>query len=119
VDIFEGSKRLGSTPAIVELPPGPHTLEFHHEGLKKTATYNIEAGASTTAKVSFEISVNINAKPYADVFIDGDPLLPLGPTPLNKVSVPVGATLVFRHPNFPDKRYRVLSTDSFIPINFP
>jgi hypothetical protein len=119
VDIFEGNKRLGSTPAIVELSPGPHILEFHHGDLKKTATYNVEAGVSTPAKVSFEISTNINVYPFAEVFIDGDPLIRLGDTPINKVSVPVGATLIFRHPNYPEKRHRVVSTDTTISDKFP
>lgn len=118
VEVYEGDKRLGPTPLVLELPPGTHTLEYRHEGLKKTATYNIEGGVRTTARVTFEITVQINAYPYAEVNVEGDSM-PLGETPLNRVSVPVGATLIFRHPKYPEKRYRVVSTDTAISINFP
>jgi hypothetical protein len=118
VDIYEGDKRLGATPAILQFPPGPHTLEYRHEGLKKSATYNIVGGVNTTVGVTFEIPVQINAYPYAEVNVEGNPM-PLGETPLNRVSVPVGATLIFKHPKYPEKKYRVLSTDTAISINFP
>lgn len=117
-DVYEGDKLLGATPVRLELPPGSHTLEFRHEGLKKTVTYNIVSGVNSTARVAFEITVQINAYPYAEVFIEGDPMS-LGETPLNRVSVPVGSTLIFRHPKYPEKKYRVGSTDTPISIHFP
>jgi hypothetical protein len=55
VDIYEKDARLGSTPKILELPAGAHTLEFRFEGLKKSVTYNVEKGVSKTARVTFEI----------------------------------------------------------------
>ena len=119
VDIYEKDVRLGTTPKILELSAGPHALEFRFEGLKKTATYTIEKGVSQTAKVTFEIKVNINAAPFADVIIDGDPQIPLGQTPLNQVTVPVGGTLIFKHPSYPEKKSRVASTDINIPMRFP
>jgi hypothetical protein len=119
VDIYEKDVRLGTSPKILELSAGPHTLEFRFEGLKKTATYPIEKGVSQTAKVTFEIKVNINAAPFADVIIDSDPQIPLGQTPLNQVTVPVGGTLIFRHPSYPEKKWRVASTDNNIPMRFP
>ncbi len=119
VEIYEKDARLGATPKILELSSGAHTLEFRYEGLKKTVTYNIEKGVSKTAKVTFEIKVNINASPFAEVIIDGDPQLSLGQTPLNQVTVPVGGTLIFKHPSYPEKKIRVASTDINIPIRFP
>jgi hypothetical protein len=120
VEIYENDKRIGATPANLELSAGPHTLEFHLEGLKKTVTYTIQAGAGATARVAFDITVRIQANPYADVSIDGNPT-PLGQTPLRNVSVPVGAVLVFRYSNLPEKTYRVKAADadSAISMNFP
>ena len=119
VEIYEKDVRLGSTPKILELPSGAHTFEFRYENLKKTAMYNIEKGVSKTARVTFEIQVAIQAAPFADVFIDGDPPLPLGQTPLNQIPVPVGGTLIFKREGFPDKKIRVASTDHNIAIRFP
>jgi hypothetical protein len=119
VDIYEKDVRLGSTPKILELSAGSHTLEYRYEGLRKSATYPIEKGVSSTARVTFEIRVNIQASPFADVYIDGDPPVYLMETPLNQVTVPVGGTLIFKHAGFEDKKYRVASTDTYIAIRFP
>jgi len=119
VDIYEKDARLGATPKILELPAGAHTLEFRYEGLRKSVTYNVEKGVSKTARVTFEIPVQINAAPFAEVFIDGEPPLSLGQTPLNQVPVPVGGTLIFKRDGFPDKKWRVASTDTNIAIRFP
>jgi hypothetical protein len=80
--------------------------------------YTIEKGVSSTARVTFEIKVNINAAPFADVYIDGDPPVYLMQTPLNQVTVPVGGTLTFKHSGFEDQKRRVASTDTNISIRF-
>ena len=54
VEIFMDGKRVGSTPATLELPPGPHTLEYHYNGLSKTLVHVIESKQTTRASVTFE-----------------------------------------------------------------
>ena len=122
VDIYENDRRLGSTPMTLDEPEGSHTFEYRHEGLKKSVTYNIQPGTTIIAAVSFEITVNINVSPYADVFLIGDSgQTNLGQTPLNRVTVPVGGTLAFRYLNLPEKRYRVTAKDNngSIHLSFP
>ena len=120
-DIYENDRRLGSTPMTMDLPPGAHTFEYRYEGLKKTVTLNVQTGSTTTAVAAFEISVTINVKPFANVFLVADSLIPLGETPLNKVTVPVGGTLAFQYSNLPEKSYRITAKDAngSIYMSFP
>jgi hypothetical protein len=53
VDIYMDSRRVGSTPATVELPPGPHTVEYRYNGLSKTIVHVIESNQTTRASVTF------------------------------------------------------------------
>ena len=71
------------------------------------------------ATVTFEIFVNINVTPFAEVFLAGTQEVDLGETPLNHISVPVGGTLVFIHPTLGRKTYRVNATDNVIYLKFP
>jgi len=54
VDIYMDGKRVGSTPATLELPPGSHTLEYRYNGLSKTMVHVIESKYTTRASVTFE-----------------------------------------------------------------
>jgi hypothetical protein len=119
MDIYSGDKYLGSTPTTLTLPPGTHDFEFRYGNLRKTGTYTTRSGYNTTATVMFDVTVQVNARPWAEVFVDGNPAKALGQTPLGSVSVPVGGTLVFRNPNFPEKKYRVAATDTTIQVVFP
>lgn len=118
VEIYRGEENLGSTPTTLQLAEGPQTLEYRYQGLRQTLTHMITPGQTTTATVSFLIKVQINSQPWAQVFMDGINLTPLGQTPLGDVSVPIGSMLVFQNPGFPDKRYRVTARDTAIQITF-
>lgn len=119
VEIYHGEENLGSTPATLQLAEGPQTLEYRYQGLRQTLTHVIARGQTTTATVSFLTKVQINAQPWAQVFLDGIDLTPLGQTPLGDVSVPIGSTLVLQNPAFPAKRYRVTARDTAIQVTFP
>jgi hypothetical protein len=103
----------------LELPAGTHTLEFRFGNLKKTGAYVVRSNEAATATVSFDVTVQINARPWAQVFIDGSQPRPLGQTPLSDVRVAVGNVLVFRHPSFPEKRVRVTGGEPSILVVFP
>lgn len=119
VDIYIGQQLVGSAPATLELPAGYQTLEYRHLGMKKVMTHVITAKETTTAMVTFDIPVQINAKPWAQVFIGGSQRQPLGQTPLSDVRVPIGSTLIFENPNFQGKSYRVKGTETEIRVTFP
>jgi hypothetical protein len=119
VEIYRGEENLGSTPATLQLPEGPQTLEYRYQGLRQTLTHFIARDQTTTATVSFLIKVQINAQPWAQVFMDGVNQTLLGQTPLGDVNVPIGSVLVFQNPAFPGKRYRVTARDTAIQVTFP
>lgn len=119
VDIYRGDEFLGSTPTTLQLPAGPQTLEYRYQGFRQTLTHTIPGRETTIATVSFPIRVQINARPWAQVFVDGTRLTPLGQTPLGDVAVPIGSILVFQNPGYPDKRYRVTARDAAIQMTFP
>jgi hypothetical protein len=118
-EIYEGDKHLGSTPLTIELSPGSHELEYRHDDLRKTVTQVIKSGETATANITFEVTVQINARPWAQVFVDGIQRRPLGQTPLSDVRVPIGSVLIFENPNFPGKTYRVTGKDPTIQMIFP
>lgn len=119
IDIYSGGTYLGSTPTTLTLPPGTHDFNFRYGNLQKSGTYAIRGGYNTTATITFDVTLDVNARPWAEVFVDGNPARPLGQTPLASVSVPIGGTLVFRNPSFPEKKYRVMATDTAIHVVFP
>jgi hypothetical protein len=118
-DIFQNGQFLGSTPTTLQLPAGQQTLEYRHGDLRSVVTHNIKRNEVTSASITFQITVQINAKPWAQVFLDGTPRRSLGQTPLSGVSVPIGGTLVFENSNFSPKTYRITEKDAAIQLNFP
>ena len=118
-EIYQGDKQLGSTPTTLILPAGSHTLEYRYQDLRTVVSHVVKANETTTALVTFEIIVQINARPWAQVYLDGAERKPLGQTPLSNVRVPIGKVLVFENPNFPAKRHRVTGSDKAIQMAFP
>ena len=118
-DIFQNGEYIGSTPATLQLPAGQQTLEYRHGDLRTVVTHDIKPNELTSESITFQITVQINARPWAQVFLDGTTKRPLGQTPLSGVSVPIGGTLVFENSNFSPKTYRITEKDAAIQLNFP
>jgi hypothetical protein len=118
-EIYQGEKFLGSTPTSIELPAGTYALEYRHGDLRQTVTHIVKPRETTTAMVTFDVTVQINARPWAQVYIDGAQRRPLGQTPLSEIKVPIGSALIFENPNFPAKTYRVTGKETAIQIAFP
>lgn len=118
VDVYLGDKYLGFTPLRLQLPSGVQTLEARYQDLRKMVSYVIKSNETTVATITFEVMVQINANPWAEVFIEASQPKPLGETPLS-VTTPVGSVLVFKNPNFPEKKYRVTGKEASIRIVFP
>lgn len=93
------------------LPVGTQELEFVNQtfGYRARRTVTIQAGKTTTLKLEAPSgAVNINAVPWAEVWLDGQRL---GETPLGNVQMPIGSReLLFRHPDLGDRRATVLVT---------
>ena len=118
-EIYIGGKQVGSTPTTLQLPAGNQTIEYRHGDLKAVVTHVIKAKETTTALVVFETTVQVTARPWATVSIEGSPRLPLGETPLSDVRLPVGSVLVFENPNFPSKSRKIAPDDKAIQMAFP
>jgi hypothetical protein len=119
VDVFLGGRSLGTTPITVKLPSGAQTLEYRFQSQSKSTTYLIRPNETSRATVSFDLTLQINAFPWAQVTIEGPEGRALGQTPLSNVPVPAGSVLVFQNPNFPEKRMRVSGKDTAIQVRFP
>ena len=118
-EIYMAGKLLGETPTTLQLNSGKQTLEYRHGNLKVTMTHDIKPNQTTTAFVNFEMDLQINARPWAQVFVEGTTRKALGQTPLGSVRVPLGSVLTFENPNFPSKTHKVTEKDSAIQIVFP
>jgi hypothetical protein len=119
IDIYQDGNYIGSAPVSLELPSGVQTLEYRHGSLSKKVTHQINGNETTRAMITFDVNVQINSKPWAEVFLDGVEMKGLGQTPLSGVRVPIGSVLVFENPGFPKKKYRVTGTETGIQAVFP
>ena len=119
VDIYLNDQLVGSAPTTLVLPVGNQTLEYRHQDMRKVVSHTIRTNETTTAMITFDVTVQINAKPWAQVFIDGTKRQPLGQTPLSDVRVPIGSNLVFENPNFQGKTYRITGKETQIRVSFP
>jgi len=112
VEILEKGQLLGTTDADrLMLASGAHELEFVNAALAYRVTRTVTVAAGKVTNVALEIPrgvVNLNATPWAEVFLDGQAV---GETPIGNLSVPIGAhEIVFRHPQFGEKRHAVSVT---------
>jgi hypothetical protein len=118
-EIYQGDRYLGSTPTTLQLPPGRQTLEYRHGELRTVVNHDIKSNQTTPVSITFQTTVQINSKPWAQVFLDGTPRRPLGQTPLSGISVPIGGVLIFENPSFTSKTYRITDKDTAIQVEFP
>src|SRR5438093_1247781 len=119
VDIYKDDAYLGAAPVSLELSAGTHTLEYRHGSLRKYVTHVINSNETRKTTITFDVSVQINSKPWAAVFIDGVEKKALGQTPLSGVRVPIGSILICENPRFQTKTYRVTGNETGIQIVFP
>ncbi len=119
VDVYLAGKQLGTTPVKVRLPAGLQTLEYRYQDLTKMGTHLIKSGQTITATIVFDVNLQINARPWAQVSIEGPEGRVLGQTPLSNMTVAAGSVLVFQNPRFPEKKLRVTGRDNAIQVVFP
>jgi hypothetical protein len=119
VDIYKDDVYMGSVPVSLELAEGTYTLEYRHGSLRRTVTHVVKGNETTRSTITFDVSLPINSRPWADVYIEGPQRKALGQTPLGRVSVPIGSVLIFENPKFQPKKYRVTGNESTIQVQFP
>jgi hypothetical protein len=105
LSVSADGKSIGSTEeSRLMLPPGRHQITFSNKELGYTSSQQveIEPGEVKTINLDPRGTVNLNATPWAEVWLDG---LKLGDTPLAGTSVPLGLReFVFKNPQFGEKK---------------
>jgi hypothetical protein len=117
VEIHENGRLLGTTETDrLMLSAGAHQLEFVNETLGFRAARTVQVQPGKVLPLTLELPhgvVNLNAAPWAEVFIDGRPV---GETPIGNLSVPIGPhEIAFRHPEFGEKKHAI-SVTAGIPV---
>ncbi len=105
LEISEEGRSLGTTEQDrILLPPGRHTLTLTNRalGYSTTQAVDVEAGEVASVNIQPRGSVNLNAQPWAEVWIDGKKA---GETPIANLELPLGTReIIFRHPQFGERR---------------
>jgi len=106
VQVQEAGRVVGTSEIEgIRLPPGSHQLDFvaAEFGFRQTSEVRISAGRGAPVSLTMpRVAMNINALPWAEVFIDGTRI---GDTPLANVMETIGEhEIVFRHPQLGEKR---------------
>lgn len=114
MQIFEDNRLVGSTETDrIMVPAGRHTYELVNDTLDYRVTRVVQVQPGRTASLGIELPnglVNLNATPWAEVWIDNRRV---GETPIGNLSLPIGPhEVVFRHPEFGEKRRAIAVTAS-------
>ena len=114
LEIREEGRIVGTTDADrLMLAAGPHTIELVNETLGYKVTRTVQVMPGKVASLAVDLPkgvVNLNAMPWAEVWVDGQRV---GETPIGNLSIPIGPhEVVFRHPQFGEKRHAISVTMS-------
>jgi PEGA domain len=112
VEIREGGRLLGTSDTDrVMMAAGRHELELVNETLGYRSTRVVQVPPGKVAPISIDLPsgvVNLNASPWAEVWIDGQRV---GETPIGNLSVPIGPhEVIFRNPQLGEKRHAISVT---------
>ena len=116
--VSEGGQSLGTTETTrVMLSPGRHELTLTNRELGYSAKQTVEIvpGEERVLNLEPKGTVNVNALPWAEVWIDG---IRMGETPLANLEVPLGTReFVFKHPTHGERRITTVITSKAPPIS--
>jgi hypothetical protein len=112
VQVLEGADVVGaSSTSRIMLAAGRHELTVVNSVLEFSQPQRVDivAGRVTTLQVvPPRVNLNVNARPWADVTIDG---VEAGQTPIANLPIAVGThQMVFRHPQLGERRQTVTVT---------
>jgi hypothetical protein len=110
--ITEDGRLLGTTDVDrLMLPTGDHTLDLRSDELGFTTRQMITIKAGETSIVPVRLpsaSISINAKPWAEAWVDGERV---GDTPIGTLMRTIGRhEVVLRHPELGERRVPLLVT---------
>jgi membrane protein involved in colicin uptake len=104
LDVAENGRALGTSDSQIMLGAGHHELHLENKDLDYTGTQAVDIEPGETAHVAVDPRgrANVNAIPWAEVYVDGQSI---GQTPLANVAIRLGVReLVFKNPQFPDRK---------------
>jgi hypothetical protein len=112
LQLREGGRLIGTTEADrLMLAAGQHEIEFVNEalGFRGVRTLQVEPGKTTATTIDLPNgTLSLNALPWAEVWVDGERI---GETPIANLSRRIGPhEVVFRHPQFGERRETVMVT---------
>jgi len=112
VEMLEHDEVVGTSGAAkVMLAAGTHKVLLRNEALGFEVARTIVVAPGKVIAVAIDppkALVNVNARPWADVLIDGEMV---GQTPLSGISLTVGPhQVVFRNPQFGERTERIVVT---------
>jgi hypothetical protein len=112
LELREFGNVIGTTETDqVMLPAGEHEIEIVNEaiGFRSSRRVDVASGKKTTISVELPFgSLSLNAQPWAEVWIGGERV---GETPIANLQRRVGShEVVFRHPQFGERRETVVVT---------
>lgn len=106
LQIYEGAELIGTSASDrILVPTGTHTYDLVNTALGFRITETVQVSAGQTASLTVSLprgTINVNAVPWAQVWLDGQPL---GETPIGNVTWTIGEhELILRHPDFGERR---------------
>jgi hypothetical protein len=105
---LDGRLRGNTRDGGVTLPAGTHNVVLANAAYeyREVVSVTVSAGTATRANVPVPTGyLSLNAIPWADVWVDGNPV---GTTPLANLSLPIGShEVLWRHPTHGDRRQLV------------
>jgi PEGA domain len=112
LEVREEGRLLGTSDADrVMMAAGRHEIQLVSETMGYRTTRAVQVMPGKVAHINIDLPngvVNLNATPWAEVWIDGQRV---GETPIGNLSVPIGPhEVVFRHPQFGEKRHAISVT---------
>ena len=112
IEIYEDERLLGTTETDrLMLAAGTHTLELVNTalGYRESRAVRVNPGKLTSVALDLPTGrLDLNASPWAEVWIEGRSV---GETPIGNLELPIGPyELVFRHPQFGERRHAVSVT---------
>jgi PEGA domain-containing protein len=112
VQVLERDEIVGTSgSAKIMLAAGPHEIVLVNRNLSYQETRKIDLPAGKVAAIRVDppkASVSANARPWADVTVDGTAV---GQTPLANLTMTIGThQVVFRHPQYGERRQTIVVT---------
>jgi PEGA domain-containing protein len=110
VDLVENGEVVGTSGAArIMIAAGRHDLVLRNDGLGFESERVVTVAPGRVAAVEIAAPtgrLNVNARPWADVLIDGEPV---GQTPIANLELAVGThEVVFRHPQLGSRTERIV-----------